>query len=297
MINLDQKAKKEIEVLLSNTKMSKAQKIWELYLMGLTTSDIAYYDKRRYFETFGVEIECIVKKEDILKWAYIAGLNVRYEDYNHFDSETYWRFVPDSSVEDRNGSKTNAIECVSPPLASSTGFEQLKVCCDMLDFSSATVNKTCGLHVHIGMDGMSDEAFVAVFKNYQYLEDLIDSFMPFSRRGNNNTYAMSIKDIRLDDCKDPEDIMDRLDDRYFKVNPWSSERHGTIEFRQHSGTTDYQKISAWVRFCAGLVSWSKSNLFQRRVDSLADVPFISMEDRLFFKSRIELFARQNRAAA
>lgn len=297
MINLDQKAKKEIEVLLSNTKMSKAQKIWELYLMGLTTSDITYYDKKRYFETFGVEIECIVKKESILKWAYIAGLNVRYEDYNHSDSGTYWRFVPDSSVEDRYGSKTNAIECVTPPLASETGFEALKTCCDMLNFSSATVNKTCGLHVHIGMDGMSNEAFVAVFKNYQYLEDLIDSFMPFSRRGNNNTYAMSIKDIRLDDCKDPEDIMDRLDDRYFKVNPWSSERHGTIEFRQHSGTTDYQKISAWVRFCAGLVSWSKSNLFQRKVDSLADVPFISMEDRLFFKSRIELFARQNRAAA
>ena len=297
MLTMTPKVKKDIEAILKDTKMSKGQKIWRLYLMGLTTSDIDLYDKERYFETFGVEIECFVNKAEVLRWANVGGLKVKYESYNHLDSESCWRFVPDASVRDRDGSSVNAIECVSPILVSKTGFDALKDCCSMLEFSSATVNKSCGLHVHIGMDGMSDEAFVAVFKNYQHLEDLIDSFMPPSRRGNNNTFAKSIKGISLDDCYDPHDVMMRFGSRYFKVNPCSCTRHGTIEFRQHSGTIEFQKISAWVRFCAGLVSWSKSNLFQGRIDSIGDVPFISMEDRLFFKSRIDHFAAQNRAAA
>lgn len=295
---MDPKVKKDVEELLSDTKMSKGEKIWKLYLMGLTTSDIAYYvNEKKYCMTFGVEIECFVKKEDILSWARIGGVNVQYQYYNHDDSFPCWKFVPDGSVRERDGSRTNAIECVSPVLSFNTGFEALKDCCTMLEFSSAKVNKSCGLHVHIGMDGLSDKAFVGVFKNYQFLEDLIDSFMPPSRRGNNNTFAESIKGVCFDNCDCPEDVMDVLDSRYYKVNPWSRERHGTIEFRQHSGTVEYQKISAWVRFCAGLVSWSKDNLFTARVCSLDNVPFINEEDRLYFKSRIELFARQSRAVA
>ena len=83
MLTMTPKVKKDIEAILKDTKMSKGQKIWRLYLMGLTTSDIDLYDKERYFETFGVEIECFVNKAEVLRWANVGGLKVKYESYNH----------------------------------------------------------------------------------------------------------------------------------------------------------------------------------------------------------------------
>ena len=38
--------------------------------------------------------------------------------------------------------------------------------------------------------------------------------------------------------------------RYFKLNCQSFFRHGTIEFRHHSGTTDFAKIKNWILFTA-----------------------------------------------
>jgi hypothetical protein len=41
--------------------------------------------------------------------------------------------------------------------------------------------------------------------------------------------------------------------RYMKLNCQSYEIHGTVEFRQHQGTTDGEKIVAWVVFTQMLV--------------------------------------------
>ena len=42
-------------------------------------------------------------------------------------------------------------------------------------------------------------------------------------------------------------------DRYYKVNLQSLSRYGTIEFRQHNGTIDAEKILNWVSFCTQFV--------------------------------------------
>lgn len=46
--------------------------------------------------------------------------------------------------------------------------------------------------------------------------------------------------------------------RYFKVNLMSFQRHGTIEFRQHSGTVNATKIANWVRFLGQFIDNSKA---------------------------------------
>jgi hypothetical protein len=44
--------------------------------------------------------------------------------------------------------------------------------------------------------------------------------------------------------------------RYFKVNLQALRVHGTVEFRQHSGTVDGTKVENWVRFLLGFVERS-----------------------------------------
>lgn len=78
--------------------------------------------------------------------------------------------------------------------------------------------------------------------------------------------------------------------RYYKVNACSYARHNTIEFRQHQGSTDFEKISNWVNFCAKLVAWSKKNVLSSEVSSIEEIPFLTAKEKSFFKSRAEVLA-------
>ena len=78
--------------------------------------------------------------------------------------------------------------------------------------------------------------------------------------------------------------------RYFKVNACSYSRHRTIEFRQHQGSTDFEKISNWVNFCAKLVAWSKKNVLSSEASSIDEIPFLTAKEKSFFKSRAEVLA-------
>jgi hypothetical protein len=53
-------------------------------------------------------------------------------------------------------------------------------------------------------------------------------------------------------------VCERVYERYFKLNVAAYLRHGTIEFRQHSGTVDYQKMVNWIIFCIAFVEDSRA---------------------------------------
>lgn len=246
--------------------------------------------------TFGVEIECGVSSANLRSAAANTGFNYQYEGYNHRDGFKHFKFVPDGSVRHYDEHNRNiGIECVSPVLKGATGRKALKTCCDTLNAAGAVVNKTCGLHVHIGAADLSEQAYVNVFVNYAYLEQLIDSFMAASRRHNANGYCQSISDKarRLSTCTTREDVQRVLRfNRYHKVNPQSWHAHKTIEFRQHQGTTCFEKIDMWVRFCGKLVEWSKTNCLTSEVYTLDEVPFLTAAEKRYFKSRQEFFMTQ-----
>lgn len=170
----------------------------------------------------------------------------------------------------------------------------LKKAIKSLDAVGARVNSTCGLHVHIGAAKLTGEQYVNVFKNYQKLERLIDSFMAPSRRGNCR-WAASLLDKDFSNCRGNYDIRRTVfhGDRYYKVNAESFARHKTIEFRQHQGSTNYKKIEMWVKFCAKLVGWSRNNVFASEVMNIEDIPFLNKEEKAFFQSRKDAFATNN----
>lgn len=231
--------------------------------------------------TFGVEIECYnVIREMLIEASTANGLQVRSEGYNHNDSRKYYKIVSDSSIQ---GNNTN--EVVSPILKGKRGLSSLKAICDSLATIDARVNKSCGLHIHIGASSLSDEHYCRLVRNYQKLERVIDTFMPMSRRGNNSQWCHTLQGIDFSTCTNKEEIAGAMSyNRYFKVNAMSYERHKTIEFRQHSGTTDYEKISNWILFLAKLVEYSYKHEISE-CNSIEEIPFLKESEKLYFINR------------
>ena len=256
------------------------------YEVELLMADLPKPIRETYKFTFGVEIECLVPAETMRECATRNDMPFRYEGYNHTDNNHYYKFVSDSSIRGEN-----PIECVSPVLTGKAGMKSLENCCKALNEANAQVNISTGLHVHIGATNLSDEAYINVFKNYQKLERVIDTFMARSRRANNSRWCMTLQDKNFTWCTTKSDIFDAMNgNRYFKVNACSYARHQTIEFRQHQGSTDFEKISNWVNFCAKLVAWSKKNVLNSEVNSIDDIPFLTAKEKSFFKSRAEVLA-------
>lgn len=244
--------------------------------------------------TFGVEIECIVPRNAVRTAAESTGLCYEYQGYNHRDGHDFFKFVTDASVCDNNGDSTNAIECVSPVLSGTSGINRLKTACSTLDQAGARVNRSCGLHVHIGAAGLTQAQYSNVFANYMHLERIIDSFMAPSRA--NNAYAKTLrhKAAALDAADSILTVRRALNyDRYYKVNCESYDRHKTIEFRQHQGTTNFTKIDNWVKFCGKLVEWSKTHRLDSDITSIDEIKFLTSAEKKYFKERAAAFAAAN----
>lgn len=234
--------------------------------------------------TFGVEIECYnARPAQLVTTATAHGLNMQHESYNHNDNDRYYKLVSDGSIRG-----VNPIECVSPILnGNNGGFDSLKACCDSLNEIGAKVNRSTGLHVHVG-GSINESQYCNVFVNYYYLETIIDTFMSESRRqGNCFCKPLSgINEASLNSASSARQIESVFNcDRYFKVNATAWCRHHTIEFRQHQGTTDYEKISNWARFCIKLVHWSDTHRLTARVNSIDEIEFLTDAEKTYFKNR------------
>ena len=279
-----------LEEIKKSTSMSLSEKKAACIKIGLRPRDVEYLEFTGFFNekclTFGVEIECDVRRERVEACA-VPAFNFAYERYNHTDNRSHYKFVTDGSV-----TGDSPIECVTPVLDDNTdGFKSLETCLRVLNDAGASVNRSCGLHVHVGVGEYTSQEIINIYKNYQHLESLIDSFMAPSRRANSCGYAQSLQGYNFDACTQISDLERMMHyDRYHKVNPMAYGRHQTVEFRQHQGSVDYKKISMWVRFCCKLVEWSKKHVLEGVVSTIAEVPFLNAEEKRFFEGRISYFA-------
>ena len=274
-----------------NGKGSKDAKKKALISLGITnyeatllTESLTIHRVAKGY-TFGVEIECLVPRDGVARAASANGLSYQYERYNHNDSRDHFKFTTDSSIIGEN-----PIECVSPVLSSKGGFAELKKCCKTLNEAGAAVNRSTGLHVHIGAADLTDKQYVRVFINYQKLERVIDSFMARSRRARNSQYCDTLLDHSFTEDMSKMDVSIALSCRYHKVNAQSYYAHKTIEFRQHQGSTDFKKISAWVKFCAKLVEWSKNHVLSEEVTRIEDIEFLTDTEKRYFADRARQLA-------
>lgn len=212
------------------------------------------FNERR---TFGVEIEFFFKNGMSQYQAGMfaakvireAGFDCRFEGYETRTTE-HWKIVTDSSVH------YEGLELVSPVMSGHEGLEELRKVLEALNEAGAQVDSSCGVHVHHDAGDFTLRTFKNLYGLQIRFEDAIDELVAPSRRGDNNRYCRS-NDRNLNvlaNASSVTEIIDRIyPSRYVKLNCQSYRRIGTIEFRQHQGSTNYKKIAAWIVFTQMMV--------------------------------------------
>ena len=77
--------------------------------------------------------------------------------------------------------------------------------------------------------------------------------------------------------------------RYYKINLEAYARHRTVEFRQHGGSTNFTKMSAWIHFLAKMITFAKQGKVQNNT-TLQNVPFLTESEKLYFRLRTKKLA-------
>ena len=119
--------------------------------------------------------------------------------------------------------------------------------------------------------------------SYKHLEPVIDRFMPVSRRDNRYCRGLGhVTDGMIRSARTVDELKNRIGDRYHKVNLEAYSRHKTVEFRQHSGTTNFTKMRNWVLFLHKLVTFAIRGQVPAAT-TLRDIPFLNDEQKLYYK--------------
>lgn len=236
--------------------------------------------------TFGVEIEILATQElsqELIETALqVEGINATAESYNHRVNDG-WKIIRDDSC---------GWEVVSPILSGESGISEVKKVADILNRIGCKVDKSCGLHVHIGADALGVKKVKSIVRRWLNNEHHLDAIQPLSRRENINPYCYSLARTfdtsGLDHCRKMNTLANCQSTRYAKLNLQAYRRHSTIEFRHHSGTTDSTKITNWIKFLLDFVTTSVGNTDDNGFDAL----FTSNEIKRFYNSRRAKFERQ-----
>jgi hypothetical protein len=207
--------------------------------------------------TFGVELEVIFagSQQTLAAAINAAGVACEAQYYNHNVSRV-WKVVSDASV-------MGGWEIVSPVLTAARMDEVVKVC-DALQAAGATVNVTCGLHVHVGAQGFFNDGQIRnILKRAIRYEGAMDTLVPRSRRDSRWANGFSAKAVAsinekmkaVDNAPSLRAAFEAVCParRYHKLNIDCFWRQGTVEFRQHSGSIDAEKVTSWIKFCMAFV--------------------------------------------
>jgi hypothetical protein len=206
--------------------------------------------------TYGIEIEfttAVHSRQTIANALVDAGVYAAVAGYSH-NVTANWKIVIDASV-------MGGYELVSPILKGDAGIEELRNVCDVLNRLGCNVNRTCGLHVHHDIRDLEESAVVNLFKSYAKSEAGIDSMLPSSRRGAGPQHIKSLRNRGISAVSTMSALRHALDTRYVKLNLESYWRQGTVEFRHHSGSVDFEKISNWVYLTQRMVERSVAGEF------------------------------------
>jgi hypothetical protein len=194
---------------------------------------------------FGVEIECYLP----------SGVEVEVGGYHHGLQINWapagWNGQQDGSLHAPAGYK--AVEIVSPALAGEDGLIEVYYMADSIKQLGGIVDGSCGLHVHVDANTLTDEQVKAIRAEFIRFEKTFYSLSGERSRSryNHNCY-----------CK-PSSMCPNIMDRYQGINLLNyldpsplrrRQNRRTVEIRCFAGTLEVAEIIAAVYMAVGLVA-------------------------------------------
>ena len=285
--------RRQVADLVANGNYGFVQNVYKRMMQGMTQSaaqaaaTVLPQLDYTFNRNFGIEIEAYnCTRERLARELNAAGIRVQVEGYNHTDHADHWKLVTDSSL-----SGNDTFELVSPILHGEQGIEELEKVCWVLDLCNAKVNDSCGLHVHMDAAEFDLQTWKNLIITYKRLEKVIDNFMPQSRRDNRYCQALTtISETTINRASHIGELRAAFDyDRYHKINLEAYVRHRTVEFRQHGGSTNFTKMSAWIHFLAKMITFAKQGKVKNNT-TLQNIPFLTESEKLYFRLRTKKLA-------
>ena len=182
---------------------------------------------------FGIELECFNATQIQVAQALVkAGVNAITSGYSG-SNYALWQIKTDGSINGVNG------------------FVAI----------GAKVNQSCGFHIHHNAKTWGIQEFRNLFKRVAKFELALDSVQPTSRRANNNRFCKSIvmntlaeTFATIDRCTTVQQLSRAYgSNRYYKLNLQSFFRMGSVEFRNHAGTVEADKVEQYIRLTFAMV--------------------------------------------
>jgi len=254
----------------------------------------------------------------------IGGCQI--ESYNHI-TRPQWKLVSDSSVHGSYGF-TGSNELVSPILKGLNGKRQLEIVLKVLNDLGCKVNRSCGLHVHHDVtDTMvkgKKEAtvflnnlikFTCKFEHFIYR--LISpsrltgswcqparSYFTNMRNADANLSQISkyiFKNVK-DQCDDKYNRYGRGQTNSYTPNTLQRGRYcglnlkniwtrGSVEFRYHQGTLNFDKIWSWVVLTQAIINVTEV----AKSVSFKSVPF-SKDGFFYFRKALGFIGSKERCS-
>jgi hypothetical protein len=198
-------------------------------------------------ETYGIELEvsdlAISRAQHLLNQAGLA-----------------WRVKMD-------GTHHVSAEAVSPIL-DGTRLNEARTATRTLRIGGATVNKQCGLHVHLGADEYGTEGIAKLVWNWNLAHATIGGLVAKSRLDNRfcRPVPLGELDFWCESVRNGSIRNAGIHGRYYSLNLNAYQTHGTVEFRLHHGTLNGAKVEAWAKFVSAMARFSKAGFLLNTAD-------------------------------
>jgi len=218
------------------------------------------------------------------QWSAVVELRRRGyqadDDGYHHRAVPYWRITEDGSVSGEG------CELVSPVLNGrlKTDMDNARGVLNVLAHAGGVVNRTCGLHVHHNLGGKTVEDIAETVAHWALFQGIINRILPASRWDGeycagmydpDNWYQSIVHSSRGGNTA--RHIYGRSFGRYHAINLNAIDDHGTLEYRQHSGTLNGDKLEHWVRFTRAMHDVSRIGSYQMLLNIYGDVPTVRDE--------------------
>ncbi len=206
-------------------------------------------------------------------------------------------------------------ELQTPKLSGARGEELIRQMTASVKAIKSVVNESCGMHIHLDGTGIIGtdrkaypQALLQLWRTYVVFEDVIMSFLPFSRR--RNDYCRPLAEaFKMGDLETIESIaeVEKLwyqertysnvyqakghkyhASRYFGANFHSLLAHGHFEVRFHSGTTNTRKILEWANLHALILDACEAGVMDHDLLREAQATYLISEKTKLLFDRIGL---------